>query len=80
MSGWPTTFATLSPMGGEAQPVAGTGTDHKTYFQVGGELHLGFEALAARNQYKRGPMDHSALDEPLDARLIRVGSADDGPT
>jgi hypothetical protein len=43
---WPTSFATLTPMGGEAAPVAGTGTDHKAYWLLGGELHLTLTALA----------------------------------
>jgi hypothetical protein len=38
--GWaPTSFATLTPMGGTPAPVPGTGTDNARFMQVGGELH-----------------------------------------
>jgi hypothetical protein len=43
---WPTTFKTLTPMGGAPAPVSGTGGNPGVHSHVGGDLQLAFVSLA----------------------------------
>jgi hypothetical protein len=43
---WPTSFQTLTPMGGMPAPVPGTGTDHQEHGRIGGDVQVTFAMLA----------------------------------